>query len=71
MTEADYERILRCLDSALRIFRDSPGRHSVAEIKIESLLSVVRKTVAHHTPAMKAGNMQLRSDQGGRDYLGR
>lgn len=55
MRDVDNEHVLRCLDSALRVFRGAHGRPSVAEIKIQSLLEVIRKTVAHQAAGQGAG----------------
>lgn len=56
MKDVDNEHVLRCLDSALRVFRGAHGRPSVAEIKIQSLLEVIRKTVAHQAAGQGAGD---------------
>lgn len=56
MKDVDNEHVLRCLDSALRVFRGAHGRPSVTEIKIQSLLEVIRKTVAHQAAGPGAGD---------------
>lgn len=72
MKDVDNEHVLRCLDSALRVFRGSHGRPSVAEIKIQSLLEVIRKTVAHQAAGQGGGSESnpaantLRSPSSGR-----
>jgi hypothetical protein len=46
MTESDYRRVLGWLDSTLEVFRGYKGRLTVREVRIRSLLAVIRQEIA-------------------------
>ena len=46
MTLLETEAILRCVETALGVYRNNEGRLSADEIRMKSLLGVVRKEIA-------------------------
>lgn len=46
MTDGDVQRILAWLDSALELFHKSKGHLTVREIRVLSMLAVVREELA-------------------------
>jgi len=46
MTDSDYRQVLNWLDSALEVFMSYRGKMSVKEVRVRSLLAVLRQELA-------------------------